>query len=172
MVPFDTKRAKEKLNLLFTQQYQDGHCNHYCFPTEGWEPVTRIHSDNHLWLIMACYHIIMEEGRLDYLEEEVEYYDGGNATVWGHIKKSIDFCMANLGSHGFPLMLSSDWNDMLYKVCRQGRGESIWTSMQLGTVLPMMAELAALRVEAGMDNTPKDGSNPGQRYLDIYDSQR
>ena len=25
MVPFDTDRAKDKLNLLFTQQYQDGH---------------------------------------------------------------------------------------------------------------------------------------------------
>lgn len=172
MIPFDLRRAKDKLNLLFTQQYQDGHSNHYCFPTEGWEPVTRIHSDNHLWLIMACYHIIMEEGRMDYLEEEVEFYDGGSATVWEHIKKSIDFCMANLGGHGFPLMLSSDWNDMLYKVCRQGKGESIWTSMQLGTVLPMMAELAELRMEAGMDKTPEDGSNPGQRYLDIYDSQK
>ena len=160
MVPFDTERAKDKLNLLFTQQYQDGHCNHYCFPTEGWEPVTRIHSDNHLWLVMACYHIVMEEGNLSYLESEVEYYDGGKATVWEHIKKSIDFCMASLGSHGFPLMLSSDWNDMLYKVCREGKGESIWTAMQLGTVLPMIAELADLKGE--------DSS----RYHEIYESQK
>ena len=114
----------------------------------------------------------MEEGRLDYLEEEVEFYDGGKATVWEHIKKSIDFCLANLGDHGFPLMLSSDWNDMLYKVCRQGKGESIWTSMQLGTVLPMMAELERLRLEAGIDEAPEDGSYPGQCYLDIYESQK
>lgn len=172
MVPFDVRRAKDKLNLLFSQQYQDGHCNHYCFPTEGWEPVTRIHSDNHLWLVMTCYHIIMEEGKLDYLDEVVPYYDDevncssngkhgtGGATVWEHIKKSIDFCMANLGSHGFPLMLSSDWNDMLYKVCREGKGESIWTSMQLGTVLPMIAQLAELKGE------------DGQKYLDIYESQK
>ena len=160
MVPFDTERAKEKLNLLFTQQYQDGHCNHYCFPTEGWEPVTRIHSDNHLWLVMACYHIVMEEGNLSYLESEVEYYDGGKATVWEHIKKSIDFCIGNLGLHGFPLMLSSDWNDMLYKVCREGKGESIWTAMQLGAVLPMIAELADLKGE--------DSS----RYRAIYESQK
>lgn len=160
MVPFDTARAKEKLNLLFTQQYRDGHCNHYCFPTEGWEPVTRIHSDNHLWLVMACYHIVMEEGNLSYLESEVEYYDGGKATVWEHIKKSIDFCMASLGEHGFPLMLSSDWNDMLYKVCREGKGESIWTAMQLGTVLPMIAELADLKGE--------DSS----RYYAIYERQK
>ena len=160
MVPFDTSRAKDKLNLLFTQQYQDGHCNHYCFPTEGWEPVTRIHSDNHLWLVMACYHIIMEEGSLAYLEEEVEFYDSGKATVWEHIKKSIDFCLANLGSHGFPLMLTSDWNDMLYKVCREGKGESIWTSMQFGTVLLQIAELAQ-----------RKGEDPDY-YLSVYEKQK
>ena len=160
MIPFDTRRAKDKLNLLFTQQYNDGHCNHYCFPTEGWEPVTRIHSDNHLWLVMACYHICMEEGTLDYLDEVVEFYDGGKATVWEHIKKSIDFCMSKIGSHGFPLMLSSDWNDMLYKVCREGKGESIWTGMQLGTVLPMIAKLAELKGE------------DSKKYYDIYEEQK
>ncbi len=160
MVPFDTRRAKDKLNLLFTQQYKDGHCNHYCFPTEGWEPVKRVHSDNHLWLVMACYHIIMEEGSLDYLDENVDFYDGGSASVWEHIKKSIDFCMANRGENGFPLMLASDWNDMLYKVCREGKGESIWTSMQFGTVLGMIAELAELK---GEDK---------QKYLDIYEEQK
>lgn len=160
MVPFDLRRAKDKLNLLFTQQYRDGHCNHYCFPTEGWEPVTRIHSDNHLWLVMACYNIVMEEGSLDYLDEVVEFYDGGKATVWEHIKKSIDFCMANRGENGFPLMLSSDWNDMLYKVCRKGKGESIWTSMQFGTVLKMIAELADLK------------GGDGQKYLNIYEEQK
>ncbi len=160
MIPFDLRRAKDKLNLLFTQQYQDGHCNHYCFPTEGWEPVTRIHSDNHLWLVMACYHIIMEEGKLDYLDETVEYYDGGKASVWEHIQKSIDFCMANRGEYGFPLMLSSDWNDMLYRVCQKGRGESIWTGMQFGTVLRQIAELAELK---GEDK---------QKYLAIYEEQK
>jgi len=160
MVPFDLRRAKDKLNLLFTQQYNDGHCNHYCFPNEGWEPVTRIHSDNHLWLVMACYHIVMEEGNLSYLDEVVEFYDVGKATVWEHIKKSIDFCMANRGENGFPLMLSSDWNDMLYKVCRKGKGESIWTSMQFGTVLRMIAEIADLKGE------------DGNKYLEIYNEQK
>lgn len=156
VIPFDLRRAKDKLNLLFTQQYKDGHCNHYCFPTEGWDPVTRIHSDNHLWLVMTCYHIIMEEGSLDYLHENVAFYDGGSAEVWEHIKRSIEFCMKNLGENGFPLMLASDWNDMLYKVCREGKGESVWTCMQLGTVLRMMAELAGLMGE------------DGGKYMDIY----
>lgn len=156
MVPFDLRRAKDKLNLLLTQQYNDGHTNHYFFPNEGWEPLARIHSDNHLWLILTCYTICMEEGTLDYLDEVVTFYDGGKGTVWEHIKKSVDFTMANIGEHGFPLMLASDWNDMLFKVCRKGKGESIWTGMQLGYVLPMIATLAELKGESR------------QKYDDIY----
>jgi cellobiose phosphorylase len=160
MIPLDPGRAKEKLNLLFTQQYRDGHCNHYFYPNEGWDPITRIHSDNHLWLVMDVYHMIIEEGKLDYLDTELPYYDGGSATVWNHIRKSIEFTKENLGERGFPLMLSSDWNDMLYKVCRQGKGESIWTSMQYGTALKMMAQLSEMRGEAGTE------------YLTIYEEQK
>lgn len=160
MIPLNLERAKDKLNLLFTQQYQDGHCNHYFYPTEGWEPIKRIHSDNHLWLVMGVYHIVIEEGKLDYLFTEHPFYDGGKDTVWNHIKRSIDFAMKNLGERGFPLMLSSDWNDMLYKVCREGKGESIWTSMQFGTVLNMMIHLSQLMRE--------DDS----KYLEIYEEQK
>lgn len=160
MVPFDTEQAKDKLDLLFTQQYRDGHCNHYCFPIEGWDPVTGIHSDNHLWLVMAAYHIIMEEGSTDYLRTKVAYFDGEEGTVWEHIKKSIDFTKANMGSHGFPLMLASDWNDMLYKVCREGKGESIWTAMQFGTVLRQISQLAELM---GEDASP---------YEKLYEEQK
>lgn len=160
MIPLDLSRAKEKLKLLFTQQYQDGHCNHYFFPTEGWEPVTRIHSDNHLWLIMDVYHVIMEEGKLDYLSEKIPFYDGGDGTVWEHMKRSAAFTASHMGENGFPLMLCSDWNDMLYKVCRKGKGESIWTGMQFGTVVRMMEELAGLLGE--------DGSE----YRRLYETQK
>ena len=33
----------------------------------------------------------MEEGNTDYLFEKVPFYDGGEATVWEHINKSIDY---------------------------------------------------------------------------------
>ena len=89
-IPFNLRRAKNKLNLLFTQQYR-WTLQSLLFPVRGLEPVKRIHSDNHLWLVMTCYHIIMEEGTLDYLDEVIDFYDGGSATVWEHIKKSIEF---------------------------------------------------------------------------------
>lgn len=159
MIPFDTKRAQEKLDLLMSQQYADGHTNHYFFPVEGYEPVTRIHSDNHLWIVMAVHALIMEEGRLDYLAREINFYDGGKASVWEHLKRSIDFVYQNIGGHGLPLMLHSDWNDMLYKVCREGRGESTMVAFMLGVALRQMAELAGL---LGEDND----------YLARYDAMK
>lgn len=148
MVPFDTARAREKIKLLLTQQYRDGHVNHYFFPTEGWEPVTSVHSDDHLWTILSCYALVMEEGSLDFLNETVSYYDGGEGTVWEHLNKSVDFTLANLGERGFPLMLHSDWNDQLFRVCKEGKGESIWTAMQFGLALKQIGELARLRGES------------------------
>ena len=147
MVPFDTDRAKEKIKLLLSQQYNDGHVNHYFFPTEGWEPVTTVHPDDHLWTILSCHAMAMEEGSLDFLAEKVPYYDGGSGTVWEHLNKAIDFTLANLGERGFPLMLRSDWNDQLFRVCKEGKGESIWTSMQFGLALKQMAELSRLKGE-------------------------
>ena len=160
MIPFDLDRAKDKIKLLLSQQYNDGHVNHYFFPTEGWEPVTTIHSDDHLWIVHTVYQLLLEEGSTDFLNEKVEYFDGGTATVLEHIKGSIEFTFKNIGANGFPLMLRSDWNDQLFRVCRQGKGESIWTAMQFGLCLKDMAAICAL---IGEDGT---------RYLEIYEQQK
>jgi cellobiose phosphorylase len=142
--PMDVAAAKDKMRLLLGQQYADGHTNHYFFPHEGWEPVHRKHSDNHIWPVLGVYDIVMEEGNTDFLNETVPFVDHGDASVYQHLKKSIEFTMANLGPNGLPLMLHSDWNDQMFKVCREGKGESFWTSMQLGVALPKLIALAKL----------------------------
>ncbi|MHA6530491.1 GH36-type glycosyl hydrolase domain-containing protein [Paenibacillus sp. BAC0078] len=162
VVPFDTEAAFDKLQLLLGQQYRDGHVNHYFFPNEGWEPVTSIHSDDHLWTALAAWDLLAETGNAAFLKATVPYYDGGEGTVYEHLKAAIDFTASQLGERGFPLMLRSDWNDQLFRVCREGRGESIWTSMQLGTVLLRMIDLAAA---AGQ---PEDAI----RYAEMYETQR
>jgi cellobiose phosphorylase len=144
VVPFDQEAAKDKVRLLLGQQYQDGHVNHYFFPTEGWDPVTSVHSDDHLWTALAVWDIIAETGDTSFLQDKVSFFDGGEGTIYEHLKRAIDFTASKLGPNGFPLMLKSDWNDQLFRVCRKGKGESIWTAMQLGTVLLKMKDLAPL----------------------------
>lgn len=143
-VPFNLETSKDKIKLLLGQQYNDGHVNHYFFPNEGWDPVTSIHSDDHLWIIMSVWDVLMESGELSFLDEKVAYYDGGEGTIYEHLQKSIEYTKSHLGERGFPLMLRSDWNDQLFRVCRQGKGESIWTSMQFGVVLQQMSKIAVL----------------------------
>ncbi|WP_059044530.1 GH36-type glycosyl hydrolase domain-containing protein [Paenibacillus rubinfantis] len=162
VVPFDPEQALGKLRLLLGQQYRDGHANHYFFPNEGWEPVTSVHSDDHLWPVLAARDLLAETGDAGFLQAEVPYYDGGQGTVYEHLKAAIDFTASKLGPNGFPLMLRSDWNDQLFRVCREGRGESIWTAMQLGWVLQRMVDLA---VAAGH---PEDVA----KYEAMYVQQR
>ncbi|MDD5673484.1 MAG: hypothetical protein PHC61_04935, partial [Chitinivibrionales bacterium] len=161
-VPLDLEAAKEKIRLLLHEQYKDGHVNHYFYPVEGSPPVTSIHSDDHLWPIMAVRNIIVESGNLDFLNETLSYYDGGEATVYEHLNQAIHFTKQHLGANGFPLMLRSDWNDVLVKVCRQGKGESIWTAMQFGLCLTNMAELAHL---TGRNEDEKE-------FLALYAAQK
>lgn len=161
-VPFDMEASKEKVRLLLKEQYQDGHVNHYFFPTEGWDPVTSIHSDDHLWPILSVWSIVVESGDTSFLNELVKYYDEGHATVYEHLCKAVEYTKNHLGRNGFPLMLRSDWNDQLFRVCRQGKGESIWTAMQLGAVLLKIAELAQL---SGKDED-------AAVFMEMYEQQK
>ncbi len=158
----DIEASKNKMRLLLSQQYADGHTNHYFFPIEGWEPLHRKHSDNHIWPILGVWNIVMEEGNTDFLNEKIAFFDNGEATVYHHLKKSIDFTLENIGPHGLPLMLHSDWNDQMFKVCREGKGQSFWTSMQLGVALPKLIELAKI---SGNDSDI-------EKYQQLWDKQQ
>lgn len=140
-VLFDVEAAKEKIKLIMTQQYNCGKTNHYFYPIEKAPPVVSDRSDNHLWLVYAVYYVLMEEGKTDFLNEIVEYYDGGEGTVLEHIEKSVAYCAAHLGVDGLPLMLGSDWNDMLVNVCKKGKGESVFVSQMLVLACKYMKEI-------------------------------
>lgn len=43
---------------------------------------------------MACNDVLSYHygrGTLDYLDEVIDFYDGGSATVWEHIKNLLNF---------------------------------------------------------------------------------
>lgn len=141
---YDLPAAKEKLKLIMTQQYNCGKTVHYFYPEEKSPPLISDRSDNHLWMIYSVYQIVMEEGCADFLGEVVNYFDGGCGTVLEHLKKSVEFTVNSLGSDGLPLMLGSDWNDMLSNVCKEGRGESVFVSQMLVLACKQMKELCAL----------------------------
>ena len=140
-VLYDLKGSEEKIELLLGQQYNCGKTNHYFYPVEKREPLVSDRSDNHLWLVYAVYKIFCESGSTDFLYKTVPYFDGGSGTVLEHIEKSVEYAASHLGEHGLPLMLGSDWNDMLSNVCKEGRGESVFVSQMLVLACKQLKEI-------------------------------
>ncbi len=141
---YDLPASEEKILLLLGQQYNCGKTNHYFYPIEKREPLISDRSDNHLWLVYAVHKVICESGKTDFLYATAPYYDGGEGTVLEHIEKSVAYTINHLGEHGLPLMLGSDWNDMLSNVCKEGKGESVFVSQMLVLACKQLKEIYAI----------------------------
>jgi N,N'-diacetylchitobiose phosphorylase len=77
-------------------------------------------SDDHLWLIPTICRYVMETGAIDFFDELVPYADGGEATIYDHMKAALDFTEQYVGETGIAKGLRADWNDCL----NLGGGES------------------------------------------------
>jgi N,N'-diacetylchitobiose phosphorylase len=81
-------------------------------------------SDDALWLIPSICEYVKETGDKAFFDEKVTYADGGEGTVYEHLKKALDFSSEQVGATGICKGLRADWNDCL----NLGGGESAMTS--------------------------------------------
>ncbi|MGE5351883.1 MAG: GH36-type glycosyl hydrolase domain-containing protein, partial [Acidobacteriota bacterium] len=81
-------------------------------------------SDDALWLVASICEWIVETGDLDFFNYVVPYADKGEATVYEHLKKILDFSAEYIGKNGICQGLRADWNDCL----NLGGGESAMVS--------------------------------------------
>jgi len=81
-------------------------------------------SDDHLWLIPSIVEFVKETGDLAFFDQVVPFCDEGEATVWEHMKRGLDFSDKYVGKSGICLGLRADWNDCL----NLGGGESAMVS--------------------------------------------
>ena len=84
-------------------------------------------ADDALWLIPAVIEYVRETGETAFLEEKIPFADEGEASVWDHLKRSLDFSCSQIGSHGITKGLRADWNDCL----NLGGGESAMVAFLL-----------------------------------------
>ena len=99
-------------------------------------------ADDALWLFPTVYKYVGETGNKAFYDEVIVYANGGEASVYDHLKKAIEFSMNRLGDHDMPAGLHADWNDCL----RLGaKGESTFVAFQLYYAMNMMEEVATLR---------------------------
>jgi len=96
-------------------------------------------ADDALWLFPTIVKYIGESGNSAFLDEVIVFANGGDATVYEHLKRAIDFSMNNMGDHFMPAGLHADWNDCL----RLGKkGESTFVAFQLYYAMTIIKDMA------------------------------
>ncbi len=96
-------------------------------------------ADDALWLFPTIVKYIGESGNQAFLDEVIVYANGGEDSVYNHLKRAIQFSMERLGAHHMPAGLHADWNDCL----RLGaKGESTFVAFQLYYAIREMMEMA------------------------------
>jgi len=81
-------------------------------------------SDDALWLVVSICEYVKETGDDALFREAVPFADQGEATVYEHLKRALDFSARHVGASGICQGLRADWNDCL----NLGGGESAMVS--------------------------------------------
>lgn len=95
-------------------------------------------SDDALWLIPAISEYVKETGENGFVNEIVTFADGGESSVYDHMKRILDFSAEHVGATGICKGLRADWNDCL----NLGGGESALVSFLHYWALDSFIELA------------------------------
>lgn len=98
-------------------------------------------SDDHLWIVPTIIKYVMETGEHDFFDEVIPYADGGDATVYEHMKAALNFSAEYVGQTGICKGLRADWNDCL----NLGGGESSMVSFLHFWALQEFLDLAKFR---------------------------
>lgn len=137
--------ARQRLELMLTGQLSNGGALPIIRPFDhqpGFEPLpdpAEYRSDDCLWFFNALPAYVNETGDMEFYEKILPYADQGQASVFGHLRRALEFNLERLGKNGLPCGLSADWNDTL----RLGyHGESLFVAFQLRLGLTSYAEIA------------------------------
>jgi cellobiose phosphorylase len=139
------EESRQRLELMLTGQLSNGGAIPVIKPFDhrpGFEippDEEEYRSDDCLWFFNAVPAYVGETGDLDFYRKVLPYADAGEATVFGHLRRALEFNLERTGKHGLPCGLSADWNDCL----RLGYyGESLFVAFQLRLGLTVYAEVA------------------------------
>jgi cellobiose phosphorylase len=141
-LPLDVDFARDRMIKLAMHQRNTGQ------PMAGWSYVSgtnegKAPADFPVWLPLLVSAYVKETGDVKILETEIPYYDGGSDTLYGHVRKAMQFLQDRARSErGLPLMGTQDWNDAFDRTGIGGKGESVWLGMGLCFGLKLLQELA------------------------------
>jgi cellobiose phosphorylase len=129
---FDPEFARERIRMILATQANDGsgNFNFYPFAPKLKVSLEPLRCDNTVWPIMTIANLVNETGDLSFFEERIPFRDGGDASVYEHVRLGLELIWARRGPHGLPTLFDADWNDGL-AVFRDPKAESVMLGMQL-----------------------------------------
>ncbi len=137
--------SKKRLELMLTGQVECGGAIPIIQPFDhkpGQEKTPEpeeFRSDDCLWFFNAVPAYVGETGDMDFYNKVLPYADHGEDTVFGHMRRALEFNLERTGKNGLPCGLLADWNDCL----RLGyNGESLFVAFQVHLGLKILAEIA------------------------------
>ena len=124
LLNYRQEKAREEILECLRHQFQDGHGVLTWYPYDD----TR-YSDQPFWIIWAVCELLKETGDLSILDTEIEWQDGGKASVLEHVKAAINRLILDKGEHGLVKIYFADWNDAL-NITDDPEAESVMLSHQ------------------------------------------
>jgi cellobiose phosphorylase len=125
------ERSRERILDTAATQFASGGAFHQYQPLTktGNDAIGSGFNDDPLWLVLAVAAYLKETGDAAILGETVRFSDGGEATLYGHLERSVQYTLDRIGPHGLPLIGRADWNDCLNLNCFSDTpGESFQTT--------------------------------------------
>lgn len=130
----DPETAHDRLVLMLTGQDHNGGALSVVQPFKhapgkmSRQPDNRYRGDDCLWLFNAIPVYVAESGDVEFYNRIIPFSDEGEATVFEHLRRALEFNWNRRGAQGLPAGLAADWNDCL----RLGyEGESLFLAFQL-----------------------------------------
>jgi N,N'-diacetylchitobiose phosphorylase len=121
-------------------------------------------SDDALWIIASICEFVKETGDAEFFHRIVPFADGGEATVYEHMKRSLDFSAEQTAANGICLGLRADWNDCL----NLGGGQSAMVSFMHYWALQ---EFIAAAVYLGQSDDVKKYSTMAERVREACEKE-
>jgi cellobiose phosphorylase len=149
VLPAIADEAVKRLELMITGQCSTGGAMPVVKPFNhrpGHEALPKAYrSDDCLWLFNTVPAYVKETGDVAFFDKVLPYADKGEATVFGHLRRALEFNLERLGQHGLPCGLEADWNDAL-KLGPAGESHFVAFQLRLG-----LTEYAFIAQRLGRD---------------------
>lgn len=133
--------ALERFKRVLTYQYANGYAPR---TIRGGAICDNQFADNMVWIPFTASAILKELGDKKMMDIPVPFNDGTVASIYEHVRRSVEFLYNFRGYHDLIRIWGGDWNDCMNQAGLQGKGVSVWLSIAWYRANRMFGEIARI----------------------------